>query len=314
MSRLSWFLACWLLLAGGVSSPAHAQSSEPVCRFKLATGKRGKGFSKLFRDIEQVCGGQVPLCEVETAGGVDNVIALAANKADLGFVQLDAMMEMKASDENIAALEAVLPVGVSLLHIIARSAGYEVHGERTLSRLFLRETKLVKVEKLSDLRGLPVAVVGSAQLLMSKLNRELGYGLRLVFVDTDDQARAQLEQGAVAAWLTASIWPNGPVAALDPSSGFTLASFDAPMQAPYIAVHKNYQNLGVYNQVFLGVPNLLVARHFSAEGPRGHELATLQRCILSHLTTLQEGEFEPSWKDIKNAGELYGWRPFRAAQ
>jgi hypothetical protein len=261
-----------------------------------------------------LCGAQVPICEVETAGGLQNLIALSANQADIGFVQLDTLQEMKASDLNIAALQAVLPANANLLHIVARVDGYTTQGERSFSTLWRRETKTRVLNKFSDLKGLPIALVGSAQLLGRMLERQLSIGLQFVDVATDEQALALLRSGEVAALFSVSGWPSGTLSTLTQDSGVTLIPYDLPVQAPHRLIRKNYSNLGVFNNVFLAVPNLLVSRPFKPDGEHGREVLALQRCIAGHLTALQEGSFEPGWKEIQNTAETYGWPRFAAGE
>ena len=66
----------------------------------------------------------------------------------------------------------------------------------------------------------------------------------------------------------------------------------------------------MFNLPFLAAPNLLVTRPFKPDGPRGKQVAALQRCILSNLDALQEGAFEPGWKEIRNPDDVYGWPKF----
>jgi len=300
---------CVVLVFGSVTMPLLAQD-DSTCQVRVATGRKGKGFSRLYSDMRRVCGSQVQLCEVETEGGLQNSVALSANKADIGFVQLDTLHTMKESDENTAELQAILPAHANLLHILVRRAGYTVTGERSLATLWQREEKTVVVSKLSELKGLPVAFVGSAQLLGRMLDRQLGLGLQFSDVLSDEQALSALKTGDVAAIFTMNGWPSPTVDALARDSGIGLAAFDLPVQTPYQLVRKNYAKLGYFNLPFLAAPNLLVTRPFKLDGVRGGYVAKLQRCIVDHLGDLQEGAFEPAWKEIKHPEDAYGWARF----
>ena len=102
-----------LVLSLAAAVPLAAQTEVPATgnALRIASGKKGKGYSKLFADIRSVCGAQVMLTEVETEGGLQNLTTLAANQADLGFVQLDTLQDLKGSDEAIGALLAVTVLG-----------------------------------------------------------------------------------------------------------------------------------------------------------------------------------------------------------
>ena len=302
-----------LLAALSLAALARAEESSAAqgeCQLRVATGMKGKIFSRLLRDIRSVCSSQLRLCEVESESGLQNAVALSANAADLGFVQLDTLQDMKQSDENVASLQAVMPVSANLLHILTLRAGFSVPGERSLLTFFRRDDKTLVVTRVSELKGLPVALVGSARLLGRTLDRSYGLGLRFVYVDSDEQAIAALKTGQVAAVFLMSGWPNGLVEGLTRDAQIALAAFDLPVRAPYVLVHKNYPRLDAFMWPFLAVPNMLVTRPFNPDGTRGRHVLALQRCIASHLEALREGAYEPGWKEIKNPGDMHGWPGF----
>lgn len=289
---------------------AEELASKPGCQLRVATGKKGKGFSRFLRDMQGLCGSQVQLCEVESEGGLQNTVRLSGNEADLGFVQLDTLHTLKQSDDNVASLQAVLPMNSNLLHILARREGFRVQGERSLASLFQREQKTIVVSKLSDLKGLPVAVVGSAQLMARVLDRSFGFNWRFVDLESEEQGLTALNAGRVAGVLYMNGWPTGMLDALARDQGVVLVPFDLPTQAPYQVIQKNYPRLGVYNHTFLAAPNLLVTRPFKPEGMHGQWVSALQRCLIGNLDALQEGAFEPGWKDVKRVEDTYGWPRF----
>jgi len=301
-------LSISLLTALPVS--AQTESSSASTALRVATGKKGKGYSKLFANIHAVCGAQVALTEVETEGGLQNLTTLAANQADLGFALLDTLQDMKSSDEAIGALQAVLPLNMNLLHIVGRSDGYSYKTERKLGGLMGGDTVHVPVAKFSDLKGLPVAVVGSARALGRVLDRRNAMNLQFVDVETDEQALTKLKAGEVAGVFSTSGWPSGPVQKLKRDSGLRLVQFDMAVQPPYQLIKKNYENLDAFNHAFLAAPNLLVTRPFTATGANGRALATLQHCIQKNLLNLQEGQYEPAWREVRSTSDSFGWPRF----
>jgi hypothetical protein len=314
---MSTRLACWLLLSLGLvlgaaprAAAQPAAASPPGCQLRVATGQKGKHFSRLLRDIVSVCGAQVSVCELPTEGGLHNSVALSANEADLGFVQLDTLQSMRDTDTSIGALRAVLPASENLLHIVVLRTGFKVQGERSLSHLFRREEHSVVPARASELRGLPVALVGSAQLLVRAVDRAYNLELHMQDAPSDDRALAALRAGEVAAVLTMSGWPAALLEQQAREGDLALAAYDLPLQAPYQVVHKNYPKLGVYGMAFLAAPNLLVTRPFKPDGERGRLVASLQRCVLANLDDLREGAYEPAWKALKNPAESYGWPRF----
>jgi TRAP-type uncharacterized transport system substrate-binding protein len=305
-------LALGLLAAFQVS--AQSEVTVPSNALRIATGKKGKGYSRLFANINAVCGDKVALTEVETEGGLQNLTTLAANQADAGFAQLDTLQDMKSSDDGIGALQAVLPLNMNLLHIVGRAEGYRYRGERKLGGLLGGDMVTVAADKFSDLKGLPVAVVGSARALGRVLDRRNAMGFVFVDVETDEQGLAKLNAGQVAAMLSTSGWPSGPLQKLKRDSGIRLIQFDMAVQPPYQLVKKNYENLDTFNHAFLAAPNLLVTRPFSVTGTNGRAVSALQTCIQKNLINLQEGQFEPAWREVKNLSDTFGWLRFTGSK
>lgn len=284
------------------AADAPAADCEGV---KVATGPKGKGYSTLFADLQKLV--KVPMCEVNTTGGLDNLNALSTKEADIGFVQIDTWNDMKNGDENIAALTYVMPLNSNYLHVVTLSSGFQVE---TAKKFFGTEKKLVVVNAFSDLRGQRVAVVGSAQLLGRKLDKQLGYGMQFVDVKTDDEGFNMVKTGQVAATLTVSGWPSGTVKNLTQASGLTLVPFNAPISEPYKVKPLNYKNIAVYNNNSLGIPNVLVSRSFS--GQRAANVAAIQNGIAKNLTELKEGNYQPAWNEVNPNAPVAGMTKFKA--
>ncbi len=307
-----------LLLAAAVGS-ASAQKSTPVAAapdahgvLRLATGAKGKGFSRVFADMQAVCGTQVALLEVNTEGGLQNLSVLSENRADLGFVQTDTLRDMKATDDAIGRLQSVMPMNANLLHVVARRDGYPRRGVVPLVGPLNHSWFNQRIDRFSDLRGLAVAVVGSARKLGRTLDQAHDLRLRLVDVETDEIAIAKVKSGEVAAMLTTSGWPSGPVQRLGRADGLKLIGYDLAVQPPHRKVRKNYDNLDAWDVEFLAAENLLVSRPFSAGGPKARAVQALQDCVLRNLTALQEGAYEPAWRDVRRPADGDGWQLFQA--
>ncbi|TFZ03473.1 hypothetical protein [Ramlibacter rhizophilus] len=312
--------AAALMLA---STLAGAQAAKPAAVgpdahhvLRIATGAQGKGFSRVFADLQAVCGQQVALSEVPTEGGLQNLTVLVANRADLGFVQVDTLAEMKGSDDSIKRLQTVVPMHANLLHVVARKDGYPRWGIVPLVGPLNHRWFNQGIDSYSDLDGLAVAVVGSARKLGRTLNQEHGLDIRFVDVETDEAAIAMVRNGDVAAMLTTSGWPSGPLQRLKRTDGLKLVRYDLPIQQPYQKLRKNYDNLDAWNVDFLAAENALVARPFTADGPKGRAVQALQSCIFEKLTQLQEGAFEPAWRDVRQPadGDVHWTRPPGAAR
>lgn len=281
-----------------VAMAATAPAVPTGMQLRIATGKAGKGFSRVFADIRDVCGSVVPLVEVDTEGGLQNLTVLAGNKADLGFVQVDTFNAMRDSDTSIGALQALMPMNTNLLHVVARASGFERPPSGVFDRL--SGSKTVVIGGMGDLKGLPIAVVGSARALGRELDRMHALSLQFVDVSTDEEGLGMLKRGAVAALFSTSGWPSGPVQALKRSDGLYLVRFDLKVQQPYQIVTRNYENLDAFKLPFLGVQNVLMTRPFTPNGTYGRAVTALRDCMKKNLVTLREGPYEPSWQEVKD--------------
>jgi hypothetical protein len=80
--RLTAAAATFVLMTSAswqaMAQPVPAGSS--AVQLRIATGKLGKGFSKVLADIRKVCGTAVPMVEVQTEGGLQNLMALAGTR------------------------------------------------------------------------------------------------------------------------------------------------------------------------------------------------------------------------------------------
>ena len=300
------------LMAGLTVSAAQAgrvdgAPAAPCEGLKVATGPVGKGYSKLFADMVRVSKNTLPLCEVNTEGGLDNLTTLSIKKADIGIVPVDALKKMAEGDTNIAGLLVVASLNSNYLHIVTAANGLSVEGPKKYGVL-KGDTKIVRITRMTELRGAPVALVGSAQLLVRQLDKALGYNMRYIDVDSDDAAFKKVQSGEAYAAFTIAGWPHGQIAKLAQNSGLTLAGFDAPVSSPYSVRPFSYKNIGVYNVQALAVQNVLVTRPFS--GSKTGDVAALKQMLERELLELKDGDFEPGWNEIKSFDAKVEWARF----
>jgi len=290
---------------GAYAAPANDAPAADCEGVKFATGPKGKGYSTLYADLNKLLGGKVAMCELNTTGGLDNLNALSTKDADIGIVQIDTWNDMKNGDENIANLQAVMPLNSNYLHIVTSVNG--IQGEKKFG-LIKGDVKMIN--RFSDLRGQRVAVVGSAQLLGRKLEKSVGYGMQFIDSKSDAEAFDMVRKGQVAAAMTVSGWPSGTVKQLSQADGLTLVPFDAPIGEPYKVKALNYKNIAVYNNNSLAIPNVLVSRSFS--GQRAANVAAIQAGIVRNLTELKEGNYQPAWNEVNPNAAINGMAKFKA--
>lgn len=287
------------------AAPASDAPQADCDGLKFATGPKGKGYSTLFTDIQKVSGGKVALCEINTSGGLDNLNALSTKDADIGIVQIDTWTDMKGGDDNVAALQYIMPLNNNYLHVVTSTTGI-----RGAKKFGIMSGDVKVINRFSELRGQPVAVVGSAQLLGRRLDKQLGYGMQFIDVKTDGEAFTMVKNGQVAAAFTVSGWPSGTVKQLSQSDNLTLVPFDAPIGEPYKVKALNYKNIAVYNNNSLAIQNILVTRAFS--GQRQANVSGLQNVITRNLTELKEGNYQPAWNEVNPNTQVNGMTKFKS--
>jgi ABC-type amino acid transport substrate-binding protein len=279
----------------------------------FATGEAKKGYSKVFANINELCNASVPLKEVNTNGGLDNITTLVDKGATVGISQIDTWQSLSGGDEAIGRLKAVASLNYNLMHIVVQKDGFDAGrqctGKEAFGKCITGDWQPVKkvIEKESDLKGLTVAAVGSAQVLArTYLNKKLGLGIEVTDVDAkanksgDQIAFEMLKTGKVQAVITMAAYPAGgtSVGGLKQEDGLALANFTQQVGGGFRVVKKNYKNIGAYNVPFLAVPNILWARPVDPNGPTGQQITALKACLTVNLKKFQDGEgFEPSWSD-----------------
>lgn len=297
--------------SAALAAPAADAPAADCTGVSIATGPAGKGYSLMFKDIKAVCGSKVQLCEVNTSGGLDNLNSLSTKEADLGFVQVDTWNDMKNGDENIAAVQQVIAANNNYLHVVTSSVGYVERYQRTaMDKLTGKNAdQLVTINRFTDLRGRTVALVGSAQLLGRRLNKQLGYNMQFIDAKDDASAFAMVKKGQVAAAFTVSGWPSGTVKNLTQADNLTLVPFDAPIGDPYKVKALNYKGIAVYNNNALAIPNVLVTRPFT--GQRAAAVASVQTCLIANMDELKQGRYQPGWNEVNPTAAVAGMKQFK---
>ncbi len=297
--------AIGLLLAG--AADAQQKEVQTDCDLRIGSGPKGGVYELLVRDVQRLCGESVSLCVVPSEGGLENLTRLASSEIDVGIAQLDTLQELKrGGDENVQVLQAVMPLHLNLLHILALTEGSKMGGRTVMGTSIPMTGEMRVLRKFSDLKGARVATVGSAQMLGQLLEKQVGYGMEFVLAKNDDQAIELLRANKVQAIFTSGGWPMPNMTRHQANAGLSLVEYDLSAQAPYVSTKRTYKNLEAYNFNFLSAPNLLLTRPFKSTGTAGKRVAALQSCLLGHMDELQEGRYNGVWREIKSPLDTLG--------
>lgn len=277
---------------------------------RVATGAKGKGYSKLFEELNGVCGKDITLIEVESKGSLDNVDKLVTNDADVGFIQLDTMYQMMNSDDQVKKLRAVASMHTNMLHILTLANGTPVKQTVSTNKAAYEVwkdskkevVKNLKITKFSQLRGMKVGLVGTAQIMVRKLNGMTNYGLQTIDYEKDDDAIAALKEGRIMAVFTVAAFPHGVVNKLTTADGISLVPYDLIPPQPYELVKKSYSKVGAYGIGFLSARNMMMSRNFSGE--KSKVVQKLKQCVAKNLNNFKDN-YSPAWSEIESLNNYY---------
>jgi ABC-type amino acid transport substrate-binding protein len=316
-----WILFFLLLGAAGIYLLFYYRGQALI----FGSGAANKSFTKLFGDMNIACGESIPLKEMNTTGGKDNLDALTAKTAHIGLVTTDVYRYMEETDPGIGRFKVMLKLMPDLLHILALKSGYQIitgrvcQGKEVAGKCLdgqwkpVYQTKVIQNE--SDLIGLTVATVGSVRVTARRyLNNELNMKLNIVDVADDAQAFADLKAGKVQAVLTLAAFPSGTIEKLTSADGITLVNWKSGATGEYKTTKRYYKNLGYNGVTFLSSPIILVARPVDPKSKIGRKISGLKACIIANLDRLKDGqEFESSWSEVSNPGMVAPLPPWEDA-
>lgn len=274
---------------------------------RVATGAKGKGYSKFFGELNQVCGKDVTLIEVESKGSLDNVDKLTTNEADIGFVQLDTMYQMQNSDDQVKKLRAVASLHSNMLHIITLTAGVPMtvkNTDKSSFEMWKSDTvqKRFRITKFSQLKGMRVGLVGTSQIMVRKLDSMINFKFQPIDYNTDADAIAALKAGKISAMFTVAAFPHGIVGKFTQNDGLSLVQYDLNPAMPYEISKKSYTKMNAYGVSFLSSRNMLMSRSFS--GDKSKTVQKLKQCIAKNLNTFKD-DYSPAWSEIESLNTYY---------
>lgn len=287
-----------LFLAIAVSLAASlAMAQVPV---KVGTGSKTGTYTKIFANIQSVCGDKVQLVEVNSGGSDDNIDKLVNKEVDAAFVQTDAlqftaMNEPRASEANIRVLVPLYPEEV---HVVAVkdlskiSGGFNVFGKNFGGN----KTNL---DSLADLAGAKVGAWGGSYTTARAIAFLGGVQFEVVQFPDENAAKASLNKGEIAAIIAVGGQPLGFVKNLD--ANYKLLKIDGDLASKvkaYQTARLNYKNVNASGVATVAARSVLVVKNYS-DPARKQKFADLKACILANETEFKEGTgMHPKWNDV----------------
>jgi hypothetical protein len=288
--------------------------ASEVKSLNFGSGPTGKVYTLYFKDIDAVCGQQVPMNENITEGGSDNMRLMSVKQADVGLIDINSYLYEVKKDESAGLIKGVMVLNLNILHPITNGNGVNVGSKCSGVEVKGRcmgtwEPITQRISTISQIKGkgIKVAVVrGVTQTLVERgLNENQGFGLRIVPVNTDAEGYEALKSGQVSVFFTMQAFStkNTIYGLKNVQGGFNYAILDWDIQPGgfYKVVTKNYPGISRTGNKFLAIPNMLVARPVDPNSAKGQQIVNLRACINRNIATFKEGdEFQQSWADVNN--------------
>jgi TRAP-type uncharacterized transport system substrate-binding protein len=334
----------------GVMMATVASAQE--ASLKIGTGPEAFVYSKMFADYQDfvkkrndnTCANvAVPQSkEVQTSGGMDNINNILANLVDGGIAQDDVVQLLGTTNPKIAALKSLATLHTNHLHIVALVKDFAYKTEVTRPAKFYEKGETItdtveskkSIRTLMDLKGLPVAAVGSGYVTAYNTDDRAAMGMIVNEYKSITEAMADLKAGKVAAIMAMGGMPlpwitEGAEDKKDPSKSFgklTASEFvlvSAPMKdegfvkklgSPYFASQLVYPNLNAQGTWAISVKNQLFVRDYKSASKQ-QALATLRGCFEKWVPEMREAlGTHPSWQDVDdvNGNTALNWARYDA--
>ena len=302
--RIISFFAGILAFSLAFASPSGTGELTPVASascsgLSVATGKKDVGYSKLFANINAVCGKVVTLCEVNTDGGLSNIsTVLPRKKADLGFATVDVWQSYASTDENVAALRRVATLNFNYLHPVVLKKGFTPTGTG-FSKLagMIGMNKVTVIKSVDQARGMPVAVVGTARGLTRKVSDFNQYNYVFDDAVSNGEALTKLRSGEVAMAFIFAGWPVNDLDDMTKVKDLALADFNGRLVDDNQTLRTvSYESMMSMRVPTLAIRNVLFTRQFA--GDKAKQVAALADCMTKQLPNLKDGDYEAAWNEI----------------
>ena len=245
----------------------------------ISTGSEQGTYHRLATEIGQVC--KVPITLTPSKGSRENLDNLAGNKANLGIVQVDALVARKHldNDPSVDALRTLLVLYPEGMHIVARKNNQFVN-------------------RFSDLVNKRVASFGG-----SLITAYVTFGNSMVrpslIQDTSTFGAAiqLLNHGKIDAVIAVGGQPMSAISAL--SDQYKLVPFDrydGKIAEFYDRAVLQYPNLSGTGVPTIGVQSLLMTLDYKT--PRFvRAVRELRNCITENIHEFRETTgFHPMWR------------------
>lgn len=290
-----YFLALAMLAAASflMSPPANAQAT-----LKVATGSPKGTYSAMFKEIYQVCGSEVGMVEVNSAGSQDNINQLVGNQVNAAFVQSD-VLYLRSRTEELGNVKTLIALHPEQVHFVTK-ADKKVGGTMGIGG-----DPLTNVNQLG---GLKVGAAGGSSVTSQVIRLQAEVPYSTVIYNSDDETQAALKDGKVDAAIFVGGAPLSRVSAL--GADYRLLSIPAgtieKLKGVYKPARLNYPKMSAAGVTTVSTDALFVTREYKTE-KMVRSLANFRSCATSKIEELKETTgTHPAWQAVE-AGNKGKW-------
>jgi TRAP-type uncharacterized transport system substrate-binding protein len=245
------FILAIVLATAAVS--AMAQNT-----FKVSTGGAGATYSRMAKEIGQVCANDIQLQEVNSTGSMQNMDRLTGNEVQGAFVQTD-VIKFRGNTEDLSNIKTLVTLHPEQVHLVALAAGAGKEGG-----VMGFGGKQVVFNTISDLAGRTVVASGGSYITAQVIRLQTEINFNVVEVADAKAAIEAVNAGTAAAALFVGGQPMDNLKTLN--KAHKLLSIPEPVVAKLKNVYKpatlNYTNMGSTGITTVSTDAILVVREY----------------------------------------------------
>jgi len=208
--------------------------------FKVSTGGAGATYSRMAKEIGNVCANDIQLQELNSSGSMQNMDRLTGNEVQGAFVQTD-VIKFRGNTEDLSNIKTLVTLHPEQVHLVALAAGAGKEGG-----VMGFGGKQVVFNTINDLAGRTVVASGGSYITAQVIRLQTEINFNVVEVADAKAAIEAVNAGTAAAALFVGGQPMDNLKTLN--KAHKLLSIPEPMIAKLKNVYKpstlNYTNMG----------------------------------------------------------------------
>lgn len=292
MKKLALLIAALALMVS-----AQAQS------LKVSTGGSAGSYSRMFKELSNVCVNEIQLVEMNSSGSMQNIDRITGNEANAAFVQTDVLF-FRGRTEDLSNIKTLVTMHPEEVHVVALTDSKQKEGG-TLGF----GAKAVQLNSVTDLANRVVAAGGGSYITAQVIRLQTEIPFQVVEAKNSADALAMVTSGQASAAILVGGAPLGDLTPL--GREYKLLNFSEATMGKLKNVYKpaklNYSKMTASTGVqTIATDAVWVTREYKTPKFIGG-LSKLRTCINKNVPVLaEEIGMHPAWSKVK-VGEQSKW-------